>query len=154
MRLCLLHLVHILHTKYAPWFCALMCSNLEQTIMQPSMISGHFTNFPCICEAFILDSPRFAYSNYCSGVFSHPMACIDNTLVMLLGRTNGSTQQSYDSGGILRLGKERTCQAWDTAAFMMCCNVSNRRWYCCDYGYFNSCLSSIRLITQKTRTHF
>ena len=51
----------ILHLRYVTCSCALMCWYLEQNIIGNQIFSSvHCANFPCICEAFSLYSPRFA----------------------------------------------------------------------------------------------
>ena len=92
LGLCVLHWVHILHTRYVTCFCPLIWST---TPGNQIFFSGHFTNFPYIYKALVLRSLRFAYSNmfyywlscyekiphvYYSGVLSHPH--IYNTSVL------------------------------------------------------------------------
>ena len=50
ISLYLVHSVHILHIKYATYCSALMFLYLKHNNKQSTIFSGHFNNFPCICE--------------------------------------------------------------------------------------------------------
>ena len=117
------------------------------------IFSGHFINFPCVCEALGLCSYRFAYTTcllltimltkiptvYYLGVFSHPS--IYNTSALQQGKPIINIWQSYVSRG--KILQAETSQAWDIIDVISLYNFSNRGWCSCDYGYFISCICVI-----------
>ena len=98
---CYFEYIHCIDMYQVLWTRVLIFG-VEKYLWGWNMFSGHFTNIPCVCEAFSLYSMRFAWlvsTNlfllsgnmltklphfYCLGMFS--CQCICNTSVMLLGK--------------------------------------------------------------------
>ena len=130
---CLLHWVHILHISYITCLMHL-CADIWSINMSTQVCLHYHVLLLTIMLTKILHS-------YWPGVSSHPSGY--NTSVLQMGKPIISRRPSFVSRGTPNIFQVGTCQAWDIITFMSLCGFSSMGWWCCNYGYFISCICAI-----------